>query len=286
MIAVEEEYPLAGLTLRGKRWHKGAPHKVLALHGWLDNCASFDRLLPLLPDFEVLALDLAGQGLSDFRPGLGAYNIWQDCSELYQLQRVLGWPKCVLLGHSRGAMIASLYAGSFPENVSALCLIDAVLPLTCSAEEAPQQLATAIRGLVDGRGQSQRYYATRDLALNAREKALFPLAREACAVLADRSLLQNEQGYYWRYDSRLLMASEFRMSREQALAFVDRYPCPALLLASFGADDREHPLFAAHDKLRHVKVAGSHHLHLDNNDLTLAKLAETISNYVCEQHAA
>ena len=50
--------------------------KILCLHGWLDNAASFNRLAPLLLDsfpvsdeqqqqpMEILALDFPGHGLS------------------------------------------------------------------------------------------------------------------------------------------------------------------------------------------------------------------------------
>jgi pimeloyl-ACP methyl ester carboxylesterase len=44
--------------------------KILCLHGWLDNAASFNRLAPLLLEqeqqqpMEILALDFPGHGLS------------------------------------------------------------------------------------------------------------------------------------------------------------------------------------------------------------------------------
>ncbi|MGH8605107.1 MAG: alpha/beta fold hydrolase, partial [Gammaproteobacteria bacterium] len=51
-----------------KRWgsDQGAP--LIALHGWLDNAASFDPLASYLDEFDLVALDLAGHGLSDHRP--------------------------------------------------------------------------------------------------------------------------------------------------------------------------------------------------------------------------
>jgi pimeloyl-ACP methyl ester carboxylesterase len=38
----------------------GAP--MLAMHGWLDNAATFDGLAPLLPGRRIVALDFAGTG--------------------------------------------------------------------------------------------------------------------------------------------------------------------------------------------------------------------------------
>jgi len=49
-------------TLRGLRWGRSGDASILALHGWLDNAASFARLAPLLMDADVVAIDLPGHG--------------------------------------------------------------------------------------------------------------------------------------------------------------------------------------------------------------------------------
>lgn len=45
----------------GKWYGNQDDQPILALHGWLDNAGSFDRLIPLLPQkFPVLCIDLPG----------------------------------------------------------------------------------------------------------------------------------------------------------------------------------------------------------------------------------
>jgi hypothetical protein len=44
---------LDGLKLQGRKWNPQKPDaekRIIALHGWLDNAASFDALGPLLAD--------------------------------------------------------------------------------------------------------------------------------------------------------------------------------------------------------------------------------------------
>ena len=58
-----------GVCIGVKEWGSG-PKRVLGLHGWLDNAATFDRLAPLLPlaDITLLAVDFVGHGKADWRP--------------------------------------------------------------------------------------------------------------------------------------------------------------------------------------------------------------------------
>ncbi|HQC73883.1 MAG TPA: alpha/beta hydrolase, partial [Candidatus Competibacteraceae bacterium] len=56
------------LRLAARAWGPADGLPVLAVHGWLDNAASFDALAPLLPELRLVALDLPGHGHSAHRP--------------------------------------------------------------------------------------------------------------------------------------------------------------------------------------------------------------------------
>ena len=44
---------------KAKVWGPENGRPVIAIHGWLDNCGTFDTLIPLLPkDLRVVAVDM------------------------------------------------------------------------------------------------------------------------------------------------------------------------------------------------------------------------------------
>ena len=51
----EWSFDIAGQHLAGKRWRCDGGVPILALHGWLDNCASFDFLAPQLKGVDLVA---------------------------------------------------------------------------------------------------------------------------------------------------------------------------------------------------------------------------------------
>ena len=56
------QWEINGLKLAGLSWGKPGDRPLLALHGWLDNAASFSLLAPLMTGYHVVALDLTGHG--------------------------------------------------------------------------------------------------------------------------------------------------------------------------------------------------------------------------------
>src|SRR5690554_4922181 len=93
-----------------KVWGEPEAPPVLALHGWMDNAATFDALAPQLRGLRLIAPDLPGHGLSAHRPPAADYSIWSYVADLLAISGALSLPRFRLLGHSMGGSIATLFA--------------------------------------------------------------------------------------------------------------------------------------------------------------------------------
>ena len=251
---------------------------VIALHGWLDNAATFSRLAPLLKGVRIVALDLPGHGHSDHRPLGAAYNIWDYAHDVLQTAEQFGWSRFSLLGHSMGAIVSVLLAGAMPDRVERLALIDGVIPYTGEAETAPKKLGESLQALLQVDAKRKPVYETFEQAVAARMKGVGSVSYEAAERLAQRGLMPVPGGYTWRTDARLMLPSPMRLSRAHALAFVNRVACPArLILAEQGlmADPAMLKLAESLPFELH-RVAGGHHLHLD--DLAGAEAVAAVFN--------
>ncbi|WP_341305197.1 alpha/beta fold hydrolase [Pseudomonas sp. TMP25] len=241
---------------------------VIALHGWLDNAASFARLAPLLPGLRIVALDFAGHGHSDHRPPGGSYAIWDYAHDVLQVAEQFGWQRFSLLGHSMGAIVSVLLASAMPERVERLALIDGLIPYTGEANTAPQKLGEALTAQLALAGKSKPVYAEFDRAVEARMRGVGAVSREAAELLAQRGLMPVPGGYTWRTDSRLTLPSPLRLTHAHALAFIAGLQCPAKLVMA------EQGMLLAQPSINQLvegvaievaQLPGGHHLHLDDD---------------------
>ena len=114
-----------GLNVAFQRWGAGNTKKVLCLHGWLDNSNSFAFLGPYLAEkcqVECVAIDFVGHGQSDHFHEFNTFSIFATHTKA--VLDALGWEKPHIVGHSMGANASVLFAGSFPERVDKLILIE------------------------------------------------------------------------------------------------------------------------------------------------------------------
>ncbi len=134
-------FEVAGLTFHGLCFGPADGIPVLALHGWLDNAASFTRLGALLTGCRVIAIDQRGQGMTNHlnRP----YHIWNGVPDVIGILDTLGWEQAILLGHSMGAAVAALVASAYPDRIQALWLVEGLGPWTYPDGEAPALLRNA-----------------------------------------------------------------------------------------------------------------------------------------------
>jgi len=274
-VPVERRFRITGLTLAAQVWGATGERPVLAAHGWLDNAGTFDLLAPKLLGCEIVALDLAGHGLSDSRSADSAYNIWQDVGDLCDVADELGWQRCTLLGHSRGAAISMLFAATFPERVDRLVLLEGGLPITAEAEEAPEGLAQALREARALRGKAGRVFATRAMAIAERASGFSKVTPAAAEVLARRSLREVPGGFQWHADQRLKAQSELRLTPEQVRAFARRVTAPVLLVYASQSPFSGRPLYREMPKLfaniEVGEVPGGHHCHLEGAEAAIAE---------------
>ena len=275
----ERRFELPGLALAAEIWGEPGERPILASHGWLDNAGSFALLAPLLPECEIVALDLAGHGRSDSRSPDSSYNLWQDVGDLLDVADMLGWQRCTLLGHSRGAAISMLFAAAFPERVNALILLEGGLPLTAEAEDAPEGLARALRETRALRGRAGRVFPQRETAIAERVAGFSKVTPQAAGVLARRSLRAVPGGYQWHADQRLKAQSELRFTAEHVRAFARRVTAPVLLLFAAESPFAGRPLYREMPQLfadiEVHRLPGGHHCHLEGAEAAIAERIRT-----------
>lgn len=258
------------LALRCHGPESGLP--VIALHGWRDNAATFEKLAPLLPSLRLIAVDMPGHGLSPWRDADGEYYIWSYVEEVLAVADAFDLKRFSLLGHSMGGAIAALLAGTLPERVDRLALLDAVGPLATAPQAAPEQL---LRALEQAPLSTRRHhYPSFEAAVAAR--AAKGLEMEAATILGRRGIAQDEKGWYWTLDPRLSRANQMSLSEAHTEAFLRRIACETLLVAapSYWPDKREwfERRCTYFRKLRRVDLPGGHHQHLEGQVTEVAAL--------------
>ncbi|HEX5451211.1 MAG TPA: alpha/beta hydrolase [Candidatus Limnocylindrales bacterium] len=119
--------PGAGIRLHGLDWGGPADGQlVLLLHGvggnaWIWNAVA-PRLRQSLPGHRIVAIDQRDGGDTE-HPPMG-YRREDFAADALAAQRALSDRPMVLVGHSRGAWLASGIAGEHRERVERLVLID------------------------------------------------------------------------------------------------------------------------------------------------------------------
>ena len=262
--------------IAAKAWGAEDGIPVLAIHGWLDNANSFDKVAAQLDSVRLVALDLPGHGHSDHR-SMGTYYIWDYVYDVLEFADKLGWKRFAMIGHSMGSGIAVLTAGAFPERVTHLALIDGIgPPFTTPAEQAAKHLAKASRhyqmtahlGIYGFSKNLEPMFSSREEAVQSRMHGMGgTLTREASMLLVERQIQDIAKGYRWRSDPRLTVPSFLQMSEEQVYAFIKAITCPTCLILGdrglFAQGQRSERLSYFQTLEQHV-LAGGHHLHLED----------------------
>jgi len=273
-FVTERTFEHNGIQLTAKEWGRSGYSPVIALHGWLDNANSFDRLLPHLENLHVIALDSAGHGRSSFRSADSGYDIWQDIGDVIAVADQMGWETFRLLGHSRGAVIATLVAGTIPQRVSHCLLIDGFPPIPDKPKSAAQQMARALYENRRFGAAAPTQFASFEQAVQARVNGFVPLQLAAATTLAERGVFEEGGSFYWRNDQRLKAASMIKFTADQYQDFLTAITCRMMLIraedSTLSNRHMQDNLTQWLPQLLIEPMQGSHHLHLEDTAQTVA----------------
>lgn len=174
------------LSLHLLAWSdEGVP--LLLLHGFGNDAHIWDDFAPIVaPYYRVVALDHRGHGDSAWDPQR-RYEHDAMVEDVEKVTAELGIDRLVIVGHSLGGRIATLFAGRHPERMAGLVLVDI-------GPEVDARGKLRIRMDVESR-PSPVYASTAEYA---RDLSLaYPAATpEALARMAQHGLRRREDGLF------------------------------------------------------------------------------------------
>lgn len=263
----EAEFTVFGRRMAAKRWGDPDGTPTIALHGWLDNANTFDRLAPRLPELNLLALDFAGHGRSAHRPEGVHYHSLLDLQDVLAVADHLGWERFNVIGHSMGGSIGSELTATFPERVERALFIDGFMATGgVDLDEQITRNRTAVERMLKAHGKAPKVYPdTETMARRVTEATDQSFA--AAVLLVERGHKAVADGVTWRTDPRIRFPTPLRHSREAINRVLQNSRAPSLLLVAEQGDrwyQGEIEVSQQHHPTLEVRtMPGPHHLHLE-----------------------
>ncbi|TKS68068.1 Serine hydrolase-like protein [Collichthys lucidus] len=297
----ELSVPVPWGQIRGKIWGPDQGRPVLCVHGWADNCGTFNTLIPLLPKgFRYVALDLAGHGLSSHRPPGVFYSCPAYVADVRRVVDALQWDKFSIIGHSMGGNIAGLFSALYPEMVDAVVLLDSYGFLPTDLKELPKVMRQGFEEMLQFEKRTEEKKTRVYTYENAVERLLAAnktLTEQSVRILLERGLVQVEGGVVFSRDFRINLKNIVRISLEQSLEMQSRIQASVQVIL---AEDGFEKIFAEPDQKKFtsallqayrdrnhsvITVPGDHHVHLNNPEVVAPLVSDFLQTKVLSQSA-
>jgi len=223
-----------GIQIQLAAW-EGEGQPILCVHGLTANCRCWDLIASsLVPENNILAMDLRGRGLSD-KPSSG-YSLQHHIRDIVCLLDDLKQERIVLMGHSSGAYISMAFAANYPERTEKLILMDAGGQLT---QDQWDKFTLAIKPSLDRLGQVfpsfEAYVANMKLA---------PFLQPWSQALEDYFRYESEAvegGVRSRINPANIQEEVQNIQQEVPSEYFPKVTCPVLILRAtdgiFSNDD-------------------------------------------------
>jgi pimeloyl-ACP methyl ester carboxylesterase len=248
------------------------------VHGFLDLAYGWHEVAErLAARVHVVAPDLRGHGDSDWVGRGGYYHFFDYVADLDDLVARVARKKLVVVGHSMGGSVSAYWAGTRPDRVAALALLEGLGPPDQSDAALPARTASWLDAWKKVRAKvPSPMPSLADAAARLRKHD--PLLGEATAEkLAAAGTRAVEGGLVWKHDPLHVTMGPYPFRRDHAAQFWRRISCPVLVVDGEqttldlpNAERAERRAYFANH--RHVTLPGAAHMMQRHQPDGLAKL--------------
>ncbi|CAJ1053489.1 serine hydrolase-like protein isoform X4 [Xyrichtys novacula] len=295
----ELSVPVPWGEIRGRVWGPDNGRPVLCLHGWADNCGTFNTLIPLLPkECRYVAVDLPGHGQSSHRhPGV-FYAFPSYVMDVRRVVDALQWSKFSIIGHSMGGNVAGMFSALYPDMVDAVVMLDSYGFLPTNSEDVPKAMRQGMDELLQYEKKAEenkgRVY-TYEKAAERLQAANPELSEQSVHILLERGLVHVDGGVMFSRDFRINLKNIVRITWEQCLEVQSKITASVLLILAeegfekkFAKPDQKELIAALLQAYRDknnavVTVPGDHHVHLNNPENVAPLVSDFLQTKVLSQ---
>ena len=221
------------LRLHYLDWGNEDAADMLLVHGIHDHCHSWDWLAQSFRrHYHVVAPDLRGHGDSEWTLG-SPYSYLEYVQDVAQLVRQRRLTPLTVVSHSMGGTIASIYAGTFPQAVERLVIIEGLGIYPHGKESTADRLCRWIDNNYALSARTPRRYATLEDAYQRMQETNPHLSPEQARHLTIHGSNQNEDGTFtWKFDNYTRAPRPYDIPAEDMAALWQRIDCPVLIVNS------------------------------------------------------
>lgn len=279
-----------------KWWGPKSVRPILCIHGWQDNCGSFDPLIIRLPDhLSYLAIDLPGHGLSSRIPDGMIYSV--DLY-FYSLMLIVGhfrWDKVSLMAHSLGSTISFLYASTFASKCDMVIALDTLRPYSnifkLIQRHYSKGLQKSLEADVRNRAkQEPPSYTYEELLAKIKSGIFLQITDESAPCLLQRSVLPSESQpskYYFARDNRIKASPIPMMDHNMLTMFARNISSPYCLVKSSvkaNVENQAHyneilEIMRKNANFEVYSTEGDHHVHLNEPSKVSGFISIFINKY-------
>jgi len=253
-----------GLTYHALEWD-GGDHTVVLLHGFLDLAWGWEEVAAALAGrFHVVAPDLRGHGDSDWIGAGGYYHFLDYIADVDELIARIGRGRVSIVGHSMGGSVASYVAGTRPERIHRVALLEGLGPPE-TTDPIPDRAARWLDGWRAARARPARRMKTVEEAAARLCKHDELLDPERALRLAQRGTIRDASGVRWKHDPLHLTMGPYPFRVDLAQSFWQRIRGPVLVVDGDRsrmrlADAELARRLAAFGDVKRATVAGAGHM--------------------------